>query len=111
MKIINRNDLLARRVLAEVKRLAKKSKDDCYVLVETYSNCREQGFALASCDAFKVAFAENRNSDDLVLYRGSRLDFENNSNIPSDEAYESRLYFSPNNVKKAAKFIVKYLES
>jgi hypothetical protein len=111
MKIYNRNDAAARKVLAIVKRLAKNSKDDSYIAVESYVNCREQGFALASHDNAKVAFSEFRRSDDIVVYFGIRSDFELNTNIPSEEVYESAKFFRANEHEKAARFIVKFLES
>ena len=78
--------------------------------VESYANCREQGFALASCYDRKVVFSENRNSDDIVVYTGDCMTFEFNSNIPNEEAWENRKFFKPDQVEKAARFIVKYLE-
>jgi hypothetical protein len=111
MKIYNRNDAAARKVLAIVKRLAKNSKDDSCIVVESYVNCREQGFALASCDDRKVAFSEFRRSDDIVVYTGARADFAFNTNIPGDEVYESARFFRYNQHEAAAKFIVKFLES
>ena len=110
MKIYPRNDATARKVLAEVKRWAALSTDDSYVETEAYVNCREQGFALASCDDRKVAFSEFRRSDDIVVYFGTRKDFDYKTNIPSDEVYESAKFFRYNQIEKAAKFIVKYLE-
>lgn len=111
MKIYNRNDAAARKVLAIVKRLAKNSKDDSYVAVEAYVNCREQGFALSSHDNAKVAFSEFRRSDDIVVYTGARADFAFNTNIPGEEVYESARFFRYNQHEAAAKFIVKFLES
>ena len=111
MKVYSRNDLTARKVLAEVKRWAASSKDDALVECEAYVNCREQGFALSSCDARKVAFSEFRRSDDIVVYFGARSDFAFNTNIPSDEVYESAKFFRFDKIEQAAKFIVKYLES
>jgi len=111
MKIYSRNDGTARKVLAEVKRWAALSKDDSILCVESYANCREQGFALASCDDRKVVFSENRSSDDIVVYTGNRMTFEFNSNVPNEEVWESRKYFKPDQIEKAAKFILKFLES
>ena len=111
MKLYTRNDTAARKVLAEVRKLAKRSKDDSVILIEAYVNCREQGFALASCDARKVAFSECRNTDEIVVYAGERRDFTFNTNIPSDEVYENQKRFRYNEFAKAARFIVKYLES
>ena len=112
MKLYPRNDTAARKVLAEVRKLAKRSKDDSMVYVEPYVNCREQGFALATCDARKVAFSECRNTDQIVVYYGQRRDFAFNTNIPCDEVYEHwQKRFSHNEHAKAARFIMKYLES
>jgi hypothetical protein len=110
MKFYTRNDTAARKVLAEVKRWAKLSRDDSVIAIESYVNCREQGFALASCDDRKVAFSEFRRSDDIVVYFGKRADFAFNTNIPSDEVYESAKFFRFDKIEQAAKFIVKYLE-
>lgn len=115
MKFYNRNDVAARKVLTLVKRLAyvprgMKEKDDSIVCVESYVNCREQGFALASCDDRKVAFSEFRRSDDIVVYFGKREDFAFNTNIPSEEVYESAKFFRFDQHEKAARFILKYLE-
>ena len=110
MKFYNRNETAARKVLAEVKRLAKSSKDDSIIGIEVYANCREQGFALASCDDRKVAFAENRNSDDIVVYFGSRKDFDFNTNIPSDAVWAKRKFYRYDKPHSAAAFIVGYLE-
>ena len=111
MKIYSRNDAAARKVLAEVKRWAKLSRDDSIVEVQTYANCREQGFALASCDDRKVAFSEFRRSDDIVVYFGKRDDFAFNTNIPSEEVYGSAKFFRFDKIEQAARFIIKYLES
>jgi hypothetical protein len=111
MKIFSRNDSTARKVLAEVKRWAALSKDDSIMCLEAYVNCREQGFALASCDDRKVAFSEFRRSDDIVVYFGKRGDFDFNTNIPNEEVYEKAKFFRFDKVEQAAKFIVKYLES
>jgi len=110
MKIYNRNDGKARKVLAAVKRLAKKSKDDSVMLVDIYANCREQGFHLASCDDCAVSFSEFRRSDNIVVYVGKRKDFAFNTHIPSEEVYENAKFFAPDGYEAAAKFIVKHLE-
>ena len=109
MKFINRNDLAARKVLAIVKRLAKNSKSDAFVLIETYANYREQGFALSTLSS-KVVFSKNHNSDNIVVYFGHSSEFERNSNIPSEDVYEIRKFFMYNEHEKAAKFILRYLE-
>lgn len=111
MNLYSRNDTAARKVLAEVRKLAKSSKDDSQVQIEMYVNCREQGFALASCDERKVAFSECRNSDDIVVYYGKRSDFTFNTNIPTDVIYENyQKRFHAHEFSKAARFIMKWLE-
>jgi hypothetical protein len=113
MKLYPRNDLAARRVLTEIRKLTKKKSGlgETSVLIEMYVNCREQGFALASCDARKVAFAEYRNSDDIIVYFGKRKDFEFNTNIASDRVYEKATFYRRGaaGTREAAKDIVKYL--
>lgn len=108
MRLYNRNDLAARKVLTEVKRLIRNTKhgigEDC-AFIEVYENGREHGFAIDICDDVKVAFAENRNSDHIVVYTGSRHDFERNTNIPSEEVFDSRKFFAYNEIEKAAQFI------
>lgn len=108
MKLYNRNDLAARKVLSEVKRLIKKTKhgigEDC-AFIEVYENGREHGFAIDLCDELKIAFAEHRSSDDIVVYVGEAREFERNTNIPSEEVFDSRKHFAYNEVDKAAKFI------
>lgn len=110
MRLCNINNTTARKVLAEVRKLLRSPKDDdTYVVIEVYVNCREQGFALSSCADRKVAFAEFRRSDDVVVYFGSCGDFAFNTNIPTDEVYEEAQFYSPRQIKSAARAIVRYL--
>ena len=82
-----------------------------YINIEAYVNCREQGFSIQNY--FKgerqVAFSENRNSDDIVVYYGKRVDFSMQGNVPSDEVYRKARYFPCHAVKEAAEFIYEYL--
>jgi hypothetical protein len=113
MKLHRRNDLTARNVLTNVQRIAKASHSDRELCLEVYANGREQGFALSDwCEpnARKVAWSEFRRSDQIVVYYGPRVDFEHNTNIPSDAVYENAKFFACGEYNKAAKFIVKYLE-
>jgi hypothetical protein len=115
MKIFTRNDIAARKVLAELRRIAedeRRGKDNStedYVFVETYSNCREQGFAIKAHDSAKVAWSECRNSDQIVVYFGKAKDFEFNTNIPSEKSYKNARYFNPDKIEQAARFIFKKL--
>jgi len=112
MKFCPINNLAARKVLAAVKSLLRSEKnDDTYAMIESYVNCREQGFALCSQDDKKVAFSEFRRSDEIVVYFGKRTDFAFNTNIPSDEVYEKANFYTPLQIKSAAKFIAEYLRN
>lgn len=112
MKIIPRPDKAAREVLKHIRKnvsIVPRDEHEDIVIVEIYENCRERGFALASCDGRKVAFSEHRNSDDIVVYCGTRKDFEYNTNIPSDRVWEKARFFRYNEAQKAALFILSYL--
>ena len=114
MRLYNRNDLAARKILEAVKRLIKKTKhgigEDC-AFIEVYENGREHGFAIDLCDDVKVAFSEHRSSDDVVVYVGARRDFERNTNIPSEKVFEDRKHFSYNELDKAARYIFNLIKS
>ena len=115
MKICNRNDLPARKVLKVIKRLAREAGEhgigEDMIFVESYDNGREHGFALSSWEGCKLAFAENRNSDHIVVYTGKSGDFDHNSNIPSEKSFDERTYFDYNETDKAARFIFNTLKS
>lgn len=88
--------------------------------VEIYLNCRERGYAVFSyVTKRRVAFAEHRSSDSIVLYYGSALksprkndddDFAFNTNIPSDDSYRRAVFFAYGDDNKCADAIVKYLK-
>jgi len=107
------NNTKAKKVLAEIRKVAKRSKNDEDLDLRVYVNCREQGFSLQkSFDGLKgkkVAFSENRNSDDIVVYTGDKGEFEFNTNVPNERAWQDRNLFKYNDYLGAAKFIVKYL--
>lgn len=122
MRLIQRNDLAARKVLDILKRLIRDErkklpkwcvsyKHPDMAFVEVYENGREHGFAIDYCDAVKVAFSEHRSSDDIVVYVGARRDFERNTNIPSEEVFDSRKHFAYNEYEKAARFIFNLIGS
>jgi hypothetical protein len=117
MKLVYTRNTTARKVLAAVKPLLRAKKRtkhldliSNYAYVHPYVNCREQGFAIAS-NTCTVAFSEDRNSDDIVVYVGGSHQFDFNTNIPSDEVYKNRRYFHAGAYALAAKFIVKALLS
>jgi hypothetical protein len=83
--------------------------------IEAYSNGREQGYCI---DYFpkkkllyhKICISENRNSDDIVIYKGKYTDFDITGNIPSEIVYSSAIYFLPNEISQAANHIIQYIK-
>lgn len=61
--------------------------------LETYTNGREKGFAITSFRT-KIAFSEYRSSDSIVVYEGKNVDFSLAGNMPSDEIYRDKKFFS-----------------
>lgn len=91
--------LVAQDVL---KKLESISEDINYT-IQAYQNCREQGYMVINDDhdMDKVAFiAENRNSDQIVVYIGHY----SNQGL-SDDAYENAKYFDTNEYLDAAIYI------
>lgn len=88
-RFINRH-ARAITVLGHLKRLAKDANLG-EVHVQPYKNGREHGFTVErwSPDR-KAGFSENRNSDDIVVYRGRGRDFDMAGNIPDEDVYASR---------------------
>jgi len=78
------------------------------VTVETYANRREQGFALR-IGVNTVVFAEERSGDDIVVYRGPTSTFEQNTNIPSLDAWKRACMFADE--RAAAKYIAMVLRA
>src|SRR5439155_18408951 len=80
------------------------------LLAQTYCNGREQGFAIieiAPQSHRMVAFAQNCNSDEIVVYAGTRDDFRENGNIPTDEC--KPFYFQAGAYTEVITFIRDYL--
>lgn len=90
-------------------RLDKYAKSED-VYVGTFTNGREQGYSIRlSNDSlgfpdsdFKIAFAENRSSDDIVIYTGNPNMFRNDSDMLLDA-----VYFHFNSQQDAVDHIVK----
>lgn len=83
--------------------------------LQAFSNCREQGFCLIGhpvslpCSLLQVAFSENRNSDQIVVYYGNSMQFDISTNHPRN--WEQKRYFPYNGFEQAADFIIKYLRT
>jgi len=85
------------------KRLATKSG-----YLYPWCNGREQGFHLV-CDGLAVCFAENRNSDHIVVYAGESgcVNFDITTYQPSEDLWKNRQLFD--NEPLAVKFIAEFL--
>lgn len=111
---------VAKRVLKALKVDMKKCPRE--VWIDPFVNCRERGYHVRDqsryAAAFKdrkdterhASFAENRNSDDIVVYLGEKGDvFGFDTNVPSEEAYEGALYFYPTHHALAARVVACWL--
>lgn len=79
------------------------------IYVETYSNCREQGYSIVNHhNARQVSFSQNRNTDNIVVYFGAPSDFLEH-NIPSEEIYTKAKYFKYEEYSKAGSFVLDFL--
>jgi len=79
--------------------------------IESYVNGREHGFCITNWDnKNRVAFSENRNSDDIVVYFGEYGNFCMQGNVPEDETYRNKRLFPFLAIEKAAEFIKDHLE-
>ncbi len=99
---------VAKKVLAEVKKILDAANLQVEGGLEPalylYVNGRERGYIIKTFK-FAVAFAENRNSDDIVIYHGKVGDFTLNGSLQNDKIYESAVYFRYNEVDLAASVI------
>lgn len=85
----------ADRVLKLVRALwrALPEKDRPGVTVQAWSNCREQGYSLENNDLLPrewvtVNFAQQRNSDEVLVIAGPSEEFDVTTNAPSDALWE-----------------------
>lgn len=81
----------------------------CPAIIQVYKNGREQGYSITDTVnrySFAISFAENRNSDQIVIYAGHADD----SGL-SPTAYANGLYFSYNDISHAVDLIVGYLKA
>lgn len=106
---------VARKVLAAIQKKLRNTEPGVNRLhLEHYQNCREQGFLLVNysmspdCLTKWVAFSENRNSDSIVVYPSQEKDC-----VPfqgtSDESWNHREFFGPEEINKAADFCIKHI--
>lgn len=112
---------VAQNVVKELFKLTGKGEECIYI--ETFSNCREQGYAIINTTNInKVTqcnVVENRNSDNIRVYYGTSISgnvdgtyvnshaFDHMNNHP--ENWEQSKFFDREQYKEAAKFIYDYL--
>ena len=97
-------------ILAIIKDIIHNSAkyDRLKIYVYPYHNGREQGWQLINNNR-ATTFSEYRKTDQIVVYCGSTIDFENA--IPSEKIYSAKTFFAYNDYVKAANFCLNYLLS
>lgn len=114
MRIENTMDA-ANKVLKLLLPKLKKFGSDrlAHAVISAYANGRENGYQIhvTVFDGNKptapqlvdtcVMFSENRNSDDIVVYKQNPY----SGGIPTDEAYANKKQFICTDVRKAANYI------
>ena len=101
---------MAMKVLHAITRLNRHPLlvDRCHF--ECFDNCREQGFVLQACsrttlETLHIAFSENRNSDDVVVYCYTNTAFP--TNLPATDAdWQDKKYFRFDAVEDAARYVI-----
>ena len=100
---IHRSMKVADAVVAAIVVLHDHDNDD--LTLETFQNCRENGYHIIG-KAGKASFAENRNSDDVVVYYGPNDGFDLN-NFPKD--WSRKKFFRHGQFTEAASFILQII--
>ena len=76
--------------------------------IESWANCREQGLCF-NYGRFKAVTSECRNSDSIIVIVGNDMDFNMQTNQPSEKIWkEARTFFHPGEYEKAAQHILDY---
>lgn len=89
--------------------ITNEDATQCYY--EAYSNGREQGLFVRGPHG-AAAFAENRNSDSIVVYLAVSDEFPTQhfdmaGNVPDEKAYGDRQFFPPLHFREAARYILR----
>jgi hypothetical protein len=98
----------------KLKTIKGNPKEITEITVECWSNGREQGFHLVGPSLFEksvqcVNFAQQRKSDQIVVYYGNVLDFDISTHQPETDMVWKTQYEYFNDDTVAANFIVKKL--
>jgi hypothetical protein len=108
--------IVANKLLAEIEKQIGDRDPHNELIVYTYYNSREQGYAVLNyINERAVNFSNDRNSDNIFVSFGNLLkDFEPNQMLNS-EAWKDfkhhRKYFKPEQYKESAEFIINFLLS
>jgi hypothetical protein len=106
---------VAHKVLQQINKIGIQTLRP-YALpnLRCYSNGREQGYTMTFLmhggpeTYYHISWAENRSSDDVVVYAGTGF---NGYGSPSEEAYEKAYYFNgKNRAHLAARHICALIE-
>lgn len=100
-----------RRAMAILALMEVYDHSEDGLIVEAWSNCREQGFMVRN-RLKSAVFAEQRNSDDTVVIVGPMAAFDVSTNMPNEDLWnnsEHHKNFSYGQESEAAKFILDYL--
>lgn len=74
------------------------------IVVEAWSNGREQGYYLSGhiSSSRGCCFAQQRNSDTIVVVFGKTTEFDVTTNMPSDKLWQKMVELYPDEVAAAA---------
>lgn len=76
--------------------------------IESWANCREQGLCF-NYGQYKAVTSECRGSDSIIVIVGKSMDFNNQTNQPSEKIWsEARTFFEPGEYGAAALHIMGY---
>lgn len=114
MNFIDNKNTQAKLLLEYLKSLQQYlPSDDIDVILKDFDNGREQGYTIElhrvdskpvyNKDKLHVAFAESRNSDNIVVYHGKGV--FNNASI-SDEFWATEKYFGHLGLVETANYIM-----
>ncbi len=114
---IEKTTAVADHVLTPLLRRLRKSKFDGDAIVYPYVNGRERGWRVDICSSMfpglwtaSVAFSENRNSDDIVVYPENAHELTQRPEVGiTDIAYAKKAFFHSGHFSDAAAFAYRNL--
>lgn len=102
----------AEAILKILKKKLPSEGDNDHIWYEPFLNGREKGFCIKNSENGRiVSFAENRNSDSIVVYFADEMYRDFVGNCPATEKiWNQKKYFDYQCYEEAAEFIVEKLE-